>query len=87
MISLRNKIGQMLIMGFDGTEINDKSPVAQWLSGDGLGGVLLFNKDLATSIYGKNIKTRSQTKHLIQQLNHYANVSPKYENLPLLVAI
>lgn len=37
MITLRNKIGQMLVMGFDGCDIHDKSPVAEWLSTDGLG--------------------------------------------------
>jgi beta-N-acetylhexosaminidase len=77
----------MLIMGFNGTEIHDSSPVAQWLSDDGLGGVLLFDKDIDTNTYEKNLKTPTQIKHLIHQLNHYAKVSPKYENLPLFTAI
>ena len=87
LITLRNKIGQMLVMGFNGTEINDNSPVAQWLSSDGLGGVLLFDKDLATGLYGKNLKNQAQINQLINKLNYYSNRSPKYENLPLLTAI
>lgn len=78
----------MLIMGFRGCEINDHSPVAQWLSDDGLGGVLLFDKDLATGLHGKNLKNQSQIKHLISQLNHYsATISINDGNLPLLTAI
>lgn len=77
----------MLIMGFDGLEINDKSPVAQWLTQDGLGGVLLFDKNLHDGSYGKNLKTQAQIKQLINQLNHYANASEKHDNLPLLTAI
>lgn len=88
MITLRNKIGQMLVMGFSGTEINDNSPVAQWLSNDGLGGVLLFDKDLSTNLYGKNLKNQAQIKQLIHQLNDYASrVSCYNEEHPLLTAL
>ena len=88
MITLRNKIGQMLIMGFNGCEINDHSPIAQWLADDGLGGVLLFDKDLATDSYGKNLKNQAQIKQLIHQLNHYASSnSINIKELPLLTAL
>lgn len=89
LISLRNKIGQMLIVGFSGCEVHDKSPVAEWLSHDGLGGVILFDKDLSAGTYGKNIKSQAQIKHLIEQLNHYAIkvVDEHHHDLPLLVAI
>lgn len=56
MITLRNKIGQMLIMGFDGCTLHAQSPMAEWLSADGLGGVLLFDQDESTKLYGKNLK-------------------------------
>ena len=88
MITLRKKIGQMLIMGFNGCEINDHSPVTKWLEGDGLGGVLLFDKDLDSGLYGKNLKNQTQIKHLIYQLNHYSNsFSSNNDRLPLLTAI
>jgi beta-N-acetylhexosaminidase len=87
LISLRNKIGQLLIMGFEGTEIDEKSPITQWLVNDGLGGVLLFDKDLATGCYGKNLKNTSQIKHLLEQLNSYANRLEQKNSLPLLAAI
>ena len=88
MITLRNKIGQMLIMGFSGCEINEHSPVSHWLSNDGLGGVILFDKDLATGMYGKNLKSQAQIKHLIHQLNHYSEkISAKNNDTSLLMAI
>lgn len=88
MNSLRKKIGQMLIMGFDGHELHDQSPVAQWLSTDGLGGVLLFDKYLDTGIYGKNLRSKTQIKHLISQLNDYAAQGyDEDEAIPILTAI
>jgi len=74
-------------MGFNGCEIHEKSPIAQWLSNDGLGGVLLFDKDVASDTYGKNLKNQAQIKHLTHQLNHFANLSSRDDNLPLLIAI
>lgn len=76
-------------MGFSGSEIYDKSPVAQWLSQDGLGGIILFDRDVVTGSYGKNLLNQGQIKQLIQQLNHYAAKIPGEENrsLPLLTAI
>lgn len=74
-------------MGFDGCELHDNSPVSQWLSNDGLGGVLLFDKDCSSGIYGKNLKNQVQIKQLLLKLNQYAKGSPKYESLPLLTAI
>ncbi|HBC0466244.1 TPA: glycoside hydrolase family 3 protein [Legionella pneumophila] len=88
MITIRNKIGQMLIMGFHGSELHDNSPVAQWLSNDGLGGVLLFDKDLSTGIYGKNLRNQAQIRQLIRQLNRYATMLSGFnDNLPLFTAI
>ena len=82
MTTLRNKIGQMLIIGFSGCEINDQSPIVKWLREDGLGGVLLFDFDLPANCYGKNLKNPEQIKSLTRQLNQVANT-----RLPLYIAI
>ncbi|EHL32838.1 glycoside hydrolase family 3 N-terminal domain-containing protein [Legionella drancourtii] len=89
MITLRNKIGQMLIMGFAGSELHERSPVAEWLSQDGLGGVILFDQDVSTGTYGKNLKNQAQIKHLIHQLNQYSEKLFDEDNhaLPLLIAL
>ena len=72
MISLRHKIGQMLIMGFSGSDIDAKSPIVEWLRDDGLGGVLLFDFDMSTKTYGKNLRNCQQIRRLTSQLKHYA---------------
>ena len=87
-MTLRNKIGQMLIMGFTGCEIHEESLISHCLSYDGLGGVILFDKDLSTGLHGKNLQTQDQIKLLIEQLNFYsANAPYNTEALPLLTAI
>ncbi len=83
MTHLRHKIGQMLIMGFSGCEIDQRSPVVKWLQQDGLGGVLLFDIDCATKKHGKNLKSREQIKNLTKQLQHYV----KQDSLPLFIAL
>ncbi|PJD95587.1 MAG: glycosyl hydrolase [Legionella sp.] len=85
MIPLRKKIGQLLIMGFDGAVVNEDSLVSHWLRKDGLGGVLLFDKDWSTGDYGKNLQNREQIKLLIQQLNECAQ--QVFPEMPLLTAI
>ena len=73
----------MLVMGFSGCEIDEHSPVVQWLQADGLGSVLLFDFDLTTQCYGKNLKNREQIARLIDQLNHFAGT----DKLPLFIAL
>lgn len=78
----------MLVMGFNGCSLQDNSPVTEWLSNDGLGGVLLFDKDLSSGLYGKNLKNQSQIKQLIHQLNQCASkLLYSDDPLPLLTAI
>ena len=87
MTTLRHQIGQMLIMGFSGTTI-DNQPVKNWLSGDGLGGVLLFDYDLIEKKQGKNLVNQAQIKQLTTELNYHASMSPyAKESLPLFIAI
>lgn len=87
-MTLRNKIGQLLVVGFNGCDLDESSELAQSLSQDGLGGVLLFDKDLASGSYGKNLKSQWQIKQLIRQLNHFAALCPSYKDtMPLLTAI
>lgn len=78
----------MLIMGFDGTEIHQDRSLIRHLIEDNLGGVLLFDYDLPLQKQGKNLISTSQTKHLINQLNHYAQKPYlNYEKLPLFIAV
>ena len=88
MVRLRHKIGQMLMMGFSGCEIDRHSPVVKWLQDDGLGGVLLFDYDLPKKCYGKNLRNKEQIRELLHQLNHFADHSQDEEDrLPLFIAL
>lgn len=88
LITLRNKIGQMLIMGFDGCYIDEKSPIAQWLANDGLGGVLLFDQNVSTGLFEKNLRDTDQIKRLTKQLKHYsAEITHKNNGAPLFIAL
>ena len=88
MATLRQQIGQMLMMGFDGTDLTENSPVRQWLSTDGLGGVLLFDFDVAKNQPGKNISTQQQVSQLNQKLQACNQAhGPDDDELPLFIAI
>jgi beta-N-acetylhexosaminidase len=80
----------MLIVGFPGSSIQDESLVSQWLATDGLGGVILFDKDLQSSEPNskKNLLTKPQISQLNQALRHYASkVEGPIGDLPLWISI
>lgn len=88
MITLREQIAQMLIMGFSGTAIDDANPIKNGLSEDGIGGVLLFDYDLANNRSGKNLVDQTQIKKLTKQLNECAQRSASAQaGLPLFIAL
>ncbi|KTC95870.1 glycosyl hydrolase [Legionella geestiana] len=86
MSGLRHKIAQMLIMGFEGTHIDADSPVSRWLCEEGLGGVLLFDKNLHTGTFGKNLRDRTQIRALNTTLQALSQEGPG-AGMPLLIAV
>ena len=66
--TLRYQIGQMLLLGFDGISIDQHAPIAQAISEDGIGGVILFDYDYTNQRFGKNIQDPSQVTQLNQTL-------------------
>ena len=85
-ISLRDKIGQMLIIGFKGDTINQDTPIAQIMTTNNLGGVILYDRKLV----GKNIINPEQVQSLNQQLqsiNHEGNQQHQRPDLPLLIGV
>lgn len=75
------KVGQMLMIGFRGTQAQPESYIANTISELNLGGVILFDRDVPTSTGGRNIANYEQTKDLVFQLKTYS------KELPLLVAV
>jgi len=70
--TLKQKIGQMLIVGFRGTEINRTSYISKTMNVLNLGGVILFDKDNPSGQFPRNITDPSQTKQLIEDLKEYS---------------
>jgi beta-N-acetylhexosaminidase len=77
---LEDKVGQMLLVGFRGTEITADSPMARMLSELNPGGVVLFDYDVPSQSYPRNILDPEQTKRLIADLQKSART-------PLLIAV
>lgn len=89
-VNLRDQIGQMLLLGFDGKQLTTDSPIAQAIRRDNIGGVILFDYDSQRKTYDKNIASPAQVKQLnhdLQQLAEHANKKHHRANLPLLISV
>ncbi|KTD07746.1 glycoside hydrolase family 3 protein [Legionella jamestowniensis] len=88
--SLRDKIGQMLIIGFEGKTIDDASAVTKAINKNNIGGVILFDYNYHTQTFDKNIANPEQVKKLNQQLQlatSKANDKHHRPQLPLLISV
>ncbi len=66
---LRKKISQMLIVGFNGTEITQKNPIYNDIANENISGVILFSKSVANKKDSiRNIKSPKQLKALVKQI-------------------
>ncbi|HRP02343.1 MAG TPA: glycoside hydrolase family 3 N-terminal domain-containing protein [Candidatus Kapabacteria bacterium] len=72
-LDLEQKIGQMLIIGFRGIDIQSNDPIVKDLEARNIGGVVLFDKDVALNSTKRNIESPEQVKHLISTLTSYSN--------------
>lgn len=89
-LSLRAKIGQMLIIGFDGKTLSKQSPIWSSIVRDNLGGVILFDYNYKTKTFDKNIESPEQVRRLnqkLQQLAKNANIEHHRERLPLIISV
>jgi beta-N-acetylhexosaminidase len=79
--TLREKAGQMLLVGFRGYEISDDHPVARDLAAGDLGGVILYDQEMADgSRSGRNIQSPGQVRRLVASLQRRARA-------PLFIAV
>lgn len=80
----------MLLIGFDGTEIDNRAPIARAIQQDGIGGVILFDYDYPAKQYGKNILNPQQVAKLtqrLQTLNSQAREQDQEPLLPLIISV
>lgn len=79
-VSLEEQMGQMLIIGFRGTEITQEDTLYQDIRDRHIGGVVLYEYDAPSKTRPRNIVSPEQVKALVSTLQ---SASPK----PLFIAI
>lgn len=70
------QLGQMLIVGFRGIDVNKESLIVQDIKQRNLGGVILYDFDYATKEWGRNIKDPDQLLKLNSALVGYSITPP-----------
>ena len=70
--NLRHKIGQMLIVGFDGTKLTPDCALYDDLINDRISGVIIFSQGIAGGSKYKNVENPKQLKKLISDINKTA---------------
>ncbi|HWD18637.1 MAG TPA: glycoside hydrolase family 3 N-terminal domain-containing protein [Verrucomicrobiae bacterium] len=79
-LTLREKIGQMLLVGFRGYTVQESDPIVRDIVERHIGGIILFDQEMAdTSIKGRNIQSPAQVAALTASLQAHAKN-------PLLIA-
>lgn len=79
--SLQDKIGQMIMVGFRGYEIDKDSSIAKQIHEGKVGGVIYFDYDLTNETHERNIKSYKQLRKLSIDLQNIKTT------LPLFIAI
>ncbi|NGP77292.1 glycoside hydrolase family 3 protein [Balneolaceae bacterium YR4-1] len=79
-ITLDEKIGQMIKVGFRGLTVAEDNPIVQDIRKYHIGGVVLFDYDVPRDTAVRNISSADQVQELVQDLQSYADI-------PLIVAI
>jgi len=79
--TLSYKIGQMIMVGFRGTEINNNSSIVKNIKENKIGGVIYFDYDTSLKKYDRNIKSKEQLNQLSKDLQSYTT------DLPLFIAV
>lgn len=79
-LTLKEKIGQLFLMGFRGNDISEDSEILEMIEQSKPGGVILFDKDMVHEQPVHNIKSPEQVRRLTSALQHASDI-------PLLIGI
>jgi beta-N-acetylhexosaminidase len=74
--ALEKKIGQMLMVGFRGMEIDEQDQIYDDIASGRVGGVVLFDLDVALGFEPRNIESPQQVMNLNSQLAGLATEHP-----------
>ena len=80
----------MLIIGFDGKKVNSDSAIVKAIQQSCIGGVILFDYNLSSHKFDKNIQNPKQVARLTKSLQRYAAQATqcaKHQPLPLFISI
>lgn len=66
--TLDEMIGEMIILGFRGTEVNNSSRVVKDINEYNIGGIILFDYDVPSKSSPRNILSPNQTRKLISDI-------------------
>ena len=67
------QIGQMLIIGFRGTSVDDSSPIARVINDLNIGGVVLYDYDVPSGSFPRNITGPEQLAELTADLKQLSS--------------
>jgi beta-N-acetylhexosaminidase len=67
---LRQRIARLLVVGFRGLTVSADDPIARAIAADGLGGVILFDRDEVVGV--RNVASQDQVAALIDSLRAFA---------------
>ncbi len=70
------QLGQMLVLGFRGTEVTNDSSIVKDIKKRNLGGVILYDFDHLSQTYGRNIDNPDQLLQLNSSLVAYSSTPP-----------
>ena len=70
------QLGQMLVVGFRGTEVNSDSSIVQDIKQRNIGGVILYDFDQIEKTFGRNIANPDQLLQLNSSLVAYSSTPP-----------
>ncbi|HYK96642.1 MAG TPA: glycoside hydrolase family 3 N-terminal domain-containing protein [Candidatus Dormibacteraeota bacterium] len=68
--ALRQRIARLLVVGFRGLTVAENDPIARAIAEDGLGGVILFDRDEVLGV--RNVKSPDQVAALVASLRALA---------------
>ena len=72
-LALRKDIGQMLLVGFRGTEYSDTMHIVRDIKEYSIGGVILFEYDVPSQSRSRNVSSPEQLRELCKALQHVSS--------------